>query len=197
MALGLPNWFVMKFKVLACDFDGTLASEGQIGPSALEAIEKARQAGLKVILVTGRTFFELTRVCERLDLFDAVVAENGAVLYFPRNAMIRDQGPAPPTRLLNELDQRGISYQVGRAIVGTSRADERGVREALEAAGVNRELAHHARLGDFSRWVLDVFSDPELARQLKKTEARWRRGEVPDLRRAIDRLITFCYGTGA
>jgi len=58
-------------------------------------------------------------------------------------------------------------------------------------------IAHHARLGDFSRWVLDVFSDPELARQLKKTEARWRRGEVPDLRRAIDRLITFCYGTGA
>ena len=133
----------MTFKVLACDFDGTLASEGQIGPSALEAIEKARQAGLKVILVTGRTFFELTRVCERLDLFDAVVAENGAVLYFPRNAMIRDQGPAPPTRLLNELDQRGISYQVGRAIVGTSRADERGVREALEAAGVNRELVHN------------------------------------------------------
>ena len=143
MALGLPNWFVMTFKVLACDFDGTLASEGQIGPSALEAIEKARQAGLKVILVTGRTFFELTRVCERLDLFDAVVAENGAVLYFPRNAMIRDQGPAPPTRLLNELDQRGISYQVGRAIVGTSRADERGVREALEAAGVNRELVYN------------------------------------------------------
>jgi len=143
LALGLPNWFVMTFKVLACDFDGTLASEGQIGPSALEAIEKARQAGLKVILVTGRTFFELTRVCERLDLFDAVVAENGAVLYFPRNAMIRDQGPAPPTRLLNELDQRGISYQVGRAIVGTSRADERGVREALEAAGVNRELVYN------------------------------------------------------
>jgi phosphoglycolate phosphatase (TIGR01487 family) len=133
----------VKFKVLACDFDGTLASEGQIGPSALEAIEKARQAGLKVILVTGRTFFELTRVCERLDLFDAVVAENGAVLYFPQNAMIRDLGPAPSTRLLNELDQRGIYYQAGRVIVGTSRADERGVREALEAAGVSRELVYN------------------------------------------------------
>jgi hypothetical protein len=58
-------------------------------------------------------------------------------------------------------------------------------------------IAHHARRGDFSRWVLDVFSDLELARQLKKTEGRWRRGEIPDLRRAIDRLITFRYGTGA
>ena len=58
-------------------------------------------------------------------------------------------------------------------------------------------LAHHAGRGDFSRWVLDVFSDQELARQLRKTEARWRRGEIPDLRRAVDRLITVRYGTGA
>jgi hypothetical protein len=43
----------------------------------------------------------------------------------------------------------------------------------------------------------DIFSDLELARQLKKTEARWRRGKIHDLRRPIDRLITFHYGTGA
>jgi hypothetical protein len=58
-------------------------------------------------------------------------------------------------------------------------------------------LRHHAERGDFSRWVLDVFADRELAKQLRKTEARWRRGEVPDLPRAVDRLITFRYGTGA
>jgi len=56
-------------------------------------------------------------------------------------------------------------------------------------------LAHHAGRGDFSRWVLDVFSDHELARQLRKTEARWRRGELPDLRGAIGRLVSFRYGT--
>ncbi len=133
----------MMFKALACDFDGTLASGDRIGPAALEALAKARQAGLKVILVTGRTFFELTRVCERLELFDAVVAENGAVLYFPREAMIREQGPPPPSRLLSELDQRGIYYQVGRVIVDTARADEPQVREALEMAGVSRDLVYN------------------------------------------------------
>jgi hypothetical protein len=55
-------------------------------------------------------------------------------------------------------------------------------------------LAHHAGRGDFSRWVRDVFADVELARQLGKAEARWRRGELPDLRRAIDALITVRYG---
>ncbi len=133
----------MLFKALACDFDGTLASQDRIGDPALVALRQAREAGLHLILVTGRTFFELTRVCECLDLFDAVVAENGAVLYFPRDAMIRDQGPLPPTRLLAELDRRGISYQVGRVIVGTARADERGVCEALKAAGVSRDLVYN------------------------------------------------------
>jgi hydroxymethylpyrimidine pyrophosphatase-like HAD family hydrolase len=131
------------FKALACDFDGTLASEDRIGDAARAALHQALQAGLRLILVTGRTFFELTRVCDCLDLFDAVVAENGAVLYFPRDAMIRDQGPVPPTRLLAELDRRNISYQVGRVIVGTARADEPGVRDALKAAGVSRDLVYN------------------------------------------------------
>jgi HAD superfamily hydrolase (TIGR01484 family) len=131
------------FKALACDFDGTLASDDRIGPAARRALSKAREAGIKLILVTGRTLFELTRVCECLDVLDAVVAENGAVLYFPRDAVIRDQGPEPPTRLLSELDQRGIYHQVGRVIVGTSRADEARVREALEAAGVSGGLAYN------------------------------------------------------
>ena len=137
----------MVVKALACDFDGTLASEDRLHPDALEALVRAREAGLRIILVTGRTFFELTRVCERLDLFDAVVAENGAVLYFPASAIIRDQGPPPPNRLLAELDRRGIAYQVGRVIVGVARGDEPAVREALAAAGVSRDVIHNrARL---------------------------------------------------
>jgi hypothetical protein len=55
-------------------------------------------------------------------------------------------------------------------------------------------LAHHAGRGDFSRWVRDVFADADLARQLGKIEARWRRGELADLRRAIGALIGVRYG---
>jgi hydroxymethylpyrimidine pyrophosphatase-like HAD family hydrolase len=130
-------------KALACDYDGTLASADRITPAVRAALGQARKAGLRLILVTGRTFFELTRVCDCLELFDAVVAENGAVLYYPGSAMIRDQGPTVPGRLLTELDRRGIYYQVGRVIVGTARVDEDAVREALAAADVTRDLIYN------------------------------------------------------
>jgi hydroxymethylpyrimidine pyrophosphatase-like HAD family hydrolase len=131
------------FKALACDYDGTLAFEDRIPPVVREALERARQAGLRLLLVTGRTFFELTRVCDCLELFDAVVAENGAVLYYPGSAMIRDQGPAVPGRLLAELDRRGIYYQVGRVILGAARGDEGVLLEVLAAAGVTRDLIYN------------------------------------------------------
>jgi hypothetical protein len=128
------------FKALACDYDGTLASEDRLGPDALAALAKAREAGLRLILVTGRTFFELTRVCERLDLFDGVVAENGGVLYVPATAMIRALALPPPSRFLAELDRRGVGYQLGRVVVGMARSEEAAVRAALAEAGVQLEL---------------------------------------------------------
>jgi hydroxymethylpyrimidine pyrophosphatase-like HAD family hydrolase len=131
------------FKALACDFDGTLAFEDRIGPAVRDALDRARKADLRLILVTGRTFFELTRVCDCMELFDAVVAENGAVVYYPGSAMIRDQGLPVPVRLLAELDRRGIYYQAGRVIVGTARGDEAGVKEALAATGVTRDLIYN------------------------------------------------------
>ena len=133
----------MIVRALACDYDGTLASQDRIGPEARAALERARQAGLRLVLVTGRTFFDLTRVCDCLELFDAVVAENGAVLYWPRSQTLRDQAPAPSPRLLAELDRRGIAYQVGRVVVDTARTNEPGVREALEAAGVALDLVYN------------------------------------------------------
>jgi hypothetical protein len=39
---------------------GTLAFADRIGPEALGALERALRAGLRLILVTGRTFFDLT-----------------------------------------------------------------------------------------------------------------------------------------
>jgi hydroxymethylpyrimidine pyrophosphatase-like HAD family hydrolase len=127
----------MRFTALACDYDGTLATHGRIATSTLDALERARAAGLRLLLVTGRTFFELTHVCDRLDVFDVVVAENGGVLYFPREGRICDLAVGPPPRLLAELDRRAVPYQAGRVVIGTTRDYEDEVCAALSASGVN------------------------------------------------------------
>jgi phosphoglycolate phosphatase (TIGR01487 family) len=126
----------MRFKAVACDYDGTLASHDRLAPPTVLALERARAAGLRLLLVTGRSFFELTRVCHRLDLFHAVVAENGGVLYFPTEGRLCDMAVGPPRRLLRELDRREIPYQAGRVVIGTTRDYEERVAAALTATGV-------------------------------------------------------------
>jgi hypothetical protein len=114
-----------------------------MGAEVLAALERAREVGVRLILVTGRTFFELVRVCERLDLFDAVVAENGGVLYFPAEGRINNLAPAPPSALLAELDRREIAFHVGRVVVGTTRTAEAQVREALAAVGATLAIFYN------------------------------------------------------
>jgi len=45
----------------------------------VDALERFRKSGRKLILVTGRELEDLESVFPRLELFDRVVAENGAV----------------------------------------------------------------------------------------------------------------------
>ena len=73
----------MKFKVLALDYDGTIAQDGKLNAEVRSAIMEARARGLVVVLVTGRILDELHQVAGDLSFFDAVVAENGGHIFFP------------------------------------------------------------------------------------------------------------------
>lgn len=73
----------MSYSVLATDYDGTLATDGQVTEETLAALERWREAERRLILITGRQLDDLRTVFSRFDLFDWVVAENGALLYEP------------------------------------------------------------------------------------------------------------------
>ncbi|RPJ73293.1 MAG: elongation factor 4, partial [Desulfobacteraceae bacterium] len=60
--------------VLACDFDGTLAEEGQVDPATWDALRAARMAGMIHILVTGRTLDSIVGSGPFAELFEAIVA---------------------------------------------------------------------------------------------------------------------------
>jgi hydroxymethylpyrimidine pyrophosphatase-like HAD family hydrolase len=106
----------MKFRVLALDYDGTIAQDGQLDPDVKAAILEARARGVSVIVVTGRILSELNRVAGDLSFLDAVVAENGAVLSFP-GGHSRLLGDRPAAIFLEELRRRQIDFLAGECVV--------------------------------------------------------------------------------
>jgi hypothetical protein len=107
----------MKLSVIALDYDGTIASKGgRAHPEAIDAIREARSRGILVILVTGRILSDLKRVLPETELFDGIVAENGAVLAFP-SGRTRSLGHAPSRALLDELGRLDIEVASGDCII--------------------------------------------------------------------------------
>jgi hydroxymethylpyrimidine pyrophosphatase-like HAD family hydrolase len=106
----------MKLRVLALDYDGTIAQNGKLDAHVKAAIIEARARGVAVVLVTGRILSELKKVVGDLSLFDAIVAENGAVLFFP-SGYSRLIGERPPAAFLEELRRRKIDFLAGESVV--------------------------------------------------------------------------------
>lgn len=106
----------MKFCVLALDYDGTIAEHGKPDPAVMEAIKDARARGIVVVLVTGRILSDLKKVAGDLNIFDAVVAENGAVLAFS-NDRIRALDRPPSASLLDELRRHKVEFSVGDCVL--------------------------------------------------------------------------------
>jgi hydroxymethylpyrimidine pyrophosphatase-like HAD family hydrolase len=119
--------------MLACDYDNTIASDGSVPPSTERALKEAKNAGLLLGLVTGRILEDLQQVCSQLELFDLIVAENGAVIRIPASNGLIDLGNPPQNDFLHELERRGICFSVGRVLVETLRTHELEVSALIEA----------------------------------------------------------------
>jgi len=85
----------MRYHVLASDYNGTLARDCVVNPETIEALGRLRDSGRKLILVTGRELPDLERAFPKLDLFQRVVAENGALLYDPQSRSKRRLAQRP------------------------------------------------------------------------------------------------------
>ncbi|MFZ0418539.1 MAG: HAD hydrolase family protein [Candidatus Sulfotelmatobacter sp.] len=60
---------------------------------------------------------------------------------------------------------------------------------ALLASTPVASVGEHARRGDFSRWIANVFHDNRLASDVRKIEQRYRLGHLEDVRESMSQLI--------
>ncbi len=110
----------MRFRVLAVDYDGTVASEGLLAAETVDCLRRLRESGRRAVLVTGRVLDELLDICDDLDVFDLAVVENGALLYNPATGKQRLLAPTLPRRFVAALQTHGVTpLSVGRAILST------------------------------------------------------------------------------
>jgi HAD superfamily hydrolase (TIGR01484 family) len=126
-----------RYLALCCDFDGTIAHDGVVSDEMVRALERVAASGRRLVLVTGRELDDLRRVFPRLDVFDRVVAENGALLFTPATSEERVLCDPPSTALVQELQRRHVEpLSVGRAIVATWEPHDATVLEALRELGL-------------------------------------------------------------
>ena len=108
------------YRALACDYDGTIASDGKVPQNVVESLERLRASGRRVILVTGREFPDLLNVMPDLSCFDRVIAENGAILYRPQTREEKQLITPPPPSFVEALAAHGVKpLSQGRIVVST------------------------------------------------------------------------------
>src|SRR3954463_14600524 len=79
--IDLPKSFPRDVEAIATDLDHTLMwTDGALRPRTLSALARTRDAGLPVIVATGRMVQSLRRVLDPVGLRDPVICYQGAVV---------------------------------------------------------------------------------------------------------------------
>ena len=131
----------MRYLALALDYDGTLATDGLVPEQTVAALERVVASGRKLLLVTGRVLPDLLEIFPSLDLFERVVAENGALLYRPATKELRVLAPAPSEKFVDALRRRGVEpLSVGQTIVATVHPHEQTVLEVIRDLGLELRI---------------------------------------------------------
>ena len=131
----------MRFHILACDYDGTIAHDGKVSEQTIQALRELKKSGRKLLLVTGREIPDLFTTFEHPELFEWIVGENGAVLYHPASRTTKLLAEPPLPTFVERLKQEGVGpISVGNVIVATWRPHEAKVLEVIQEMALEHQI---------------------------------------------------------
>jgi hydroxymethylpyrimidine pyrophosphatase-like HAD family hydrolase len=134
----------MRYSCLACDFDGTLATDAKVSGSTLAALERVVASGRKLILVTGREMRELLPIFPEHRMFERIVGENGAVLYRPASRETRVLADPPSAKFIAALRERRVEpLSVGCCVVATPRSNDAAVLRVIRELGLDLQVIYN------------------------------------------------------
>ncbi len=120
---------------ILCDIDDTLTHDGRLVSAALTGLERARDAGLKVIPVTGRPAGWVDHIA-RMWPVDGVVGENGGLWFWREDTVLGDT-PKLQRRFLQSAAERAenrarldaLADEILAEVPGTALASDQPYRE--------------------------------------------------------------------
>jgi hydroxymethylpyrimidine pyrophosphatase-like HAD family hydrolase len=131
----------MRYRALALDYDGTVAEEGKVSPETAAALWQIKRSGRSVLLVTGRVLPELRECFDQLEVFDRIVAENGALLYRPEGEVETLLNEPPKPEFAKLLRERGVGpISLGKVITATWEPHQNVVLETIRELGLELEV---------------------------------------------------------
>lgn len=94
----------MKYKMIAVDMDGTLLKDNkEVSEVNKEAIRKAREAGVKVVVCTGRIFTSAKAYAKIVGSLAPIIASNGAYIREKDKDEVIYEKPLPVEKLLKVI----------------------------------------------------------------------------------------------
>jgi hypothetical protein len=89
--------YAHPIKMVVCDLDGTLVQANlEVSNAVLDAIQAVSQAGVKVVIATGRMFPSALPYVQRLGLDTPVICYQGAVVRDSQDGFtLRYSNPVP------------------------------------------------------------------------------------------------------
>jgi hydroxymethylpyrimidine pyrophosphatase-like HAD family hydrolase len=131
----------MRYRALAVDYDGTLATDGRVPDDVVPMLRRLKGSGRKLILVTGRQLDDMRRVFAHTDLFDRMVAENGGVLSGPGGAGERALAASPPAELIAALERRKVEpLDVGHVVLASCEPHQTAILDAVRELGLEYHI---------------------------------------------------------
>ena len=128
---------------IVVDYDRTLTDDNLIayGPAlgTLRMLQAMNR--MKVIIATGRSISFMLREEAVFGFADAIVAEDGAVIWVPKAAIIERIGDGSQTR--DALRSSGIPFEEGDVVVSVDRGREVDVKRAIRREGLQVELQYN------------------------------------------------------
>ncbi|WP_409318276.1 HAD-IIB family hydrolase [Pseudomonas sp. KCJK9016] len=131
----------MHFLALAVDYDGTIAENGSVPPQVCASLSQVKKSGRKLLLISGRELQALKHHFPHLDLFDRVVAENGALLYDPSTDTEELIADPASTELVGHLRAKGVSpLSIGQSVIATWQPFENEVISSIRELGLELQI---------------------------------------------------------